>query len=1384
MKKIILILSLVVSLLGVAIVALPAFLRVTGFDQPIKAYLFKKILRDQNLEIKLTDFRIGLGTFEISRLSIVPENQDYQLTVKSVQFIYDLSTLLIHPTDPTQALKSISLIEPQIVILKDTSGSRQQSPEQWNKILNFIQVIAREKGINFFKVEKAAILIRFSEGKDLILANNLNGILKTSDFNLFKLKLAGNLLGNDLQKIDLAGDLNLKRKKFKFINNFREFNFKPLELSRFFPQIGKIQANIDGWLLVENDGGDFNKLRSNGQLEFKSERFQYGSLQLDSLSFRTVLTDNRLILDSLCGRLGESGFTGQMFVRDIFKPEFVGQLRVDQLNLSGLPIGEEFARLKSFGLSSEFEFLFNPQKKRLNITGRNGILKYESSVALHDLNFQFESVLDSFRLAHGQAAIAQNDSVWLNFFSDQVALNANFNLRIRHQGGPHVIFDRLHQKQHELNIRGRVDLNAKRLNGTWQYVIHQQSDSVLDVKGRLSGDRQTLSLAVTRSNKQDFKGLLQVTDLFNSWQISQGWISEFPMEKLTSIEGLHNFFSLSHSSFKLSGSLKDGINSEIVFSKKNHPKDRIELQTRITDLFARKKTIQGLGRLKNLEGSLSFQISPEKLSGQFNFQDQILGQVLIDLQKESYLSSQIKFNDFKIMRAISDSVSGDDFRLLGSVNGQLDLAGSFQNPVLNGNLTGDRFVFNDIGYYQFNLKFAANKSFVKLDSLLIAINNLPVIQGRGFADIQNDSLNADFSAKDVDFEQIWFTFFNSSPKLTGTTSYHLTAAGPFAKPQISLDLQMENGFLDRIPFDHFSASLRNEYLNGQNLLDLEKQKVVFDRLEVTKRDRFTLNGLGELPFDPTQEIDFFVNFKGDLLGIIPYYQPFFERATSDVEMHLAFGGSPDQIRLSSGYLLINQGELWMKNVARHVSNISGVIEKKSNSNQVNFINLSGEAGGEVLTINTVRDVKLTDGRKLQPWYVKNFDLDFGVLKLTTTGHGVRLHIPGLMVENDEGRLYLTGINNQESFYFAGPLKHPLVHGKVVLYDTRLTFPFLSQGQPVKKDNSVVNFLENIDWDVLTVSGEDVLYFREIPAYIDNVNTELYIDESSPGLHFSGILNEGTFNVSGKISSSRGRLEYLDQTFRVDFFQAEFTQNSPYPIISGQAWTTIRDSIGAIPKTIYLKLYAIDKETHQEKQQGSWEDFKFKLVSADPQIGESQELVLADLGFSVGNIADKVTSVGGAVTEKYLFRPLFRPLERAIERNLGIDMVRFNSNIARNLFYSSIGFGKNSFNRSTPLINPFNTQTPYLFLMQSSEITLGKYLTQNLFFTYTGQLVSFYDQSRPSFDINHSFGLEYRFLRNILLEIEYDRELMGYYKIQNQKQYLEDIKIRLRHSFTF
>ncbi len=243
---------------------------------------------------------------------------------------------------------------------------------------------------------------------------------------------------------------------------------------------------------------------------------------------------------------------------------------------------------------------------------------------------------------------------------------------------------------------------------------------------------------------------------------------------------------------------------------------------------------------------------------------------------------------------------------------------------------------------------------------------------------------------------------------------------------------------------------------------------------------------------------------------------------------------------------------------------------------------------------------------------------------------------------------------------------------------------------------------------------------------------------------------------------------------------EFTEWDLYPLISGRAWTTIRDSVGAVPKTIYLRLYAIDEETNSEKAQGSLENFRFKLESADPQIGEDQEQVLSYMGFSVTNIKEKATSVGGAITERYLFRPLLRPIERALEQSLGVDMVRINSNIAKNLFYSSFGYNS----ESNLFFNPFSSNASYLFLMQSSDITIGKYISKDIFLTYTGQLVSVYNQNQPELDFNHSFGLEYRFLRNVLVEFEYDRESMRYYRLSNQKQYMDDFRIRLRHSFTF
>jgi len=97
-----------------------------------------------------------------------------------------------------------------------------------------------------------------------------------------------------------------------------------------------------------------------------------------------------------------------------------------------------------------------------------------------------------------------------------------------------------------------------------------------------------------------------------------------------------------------------------------------------------------------------------------------------------------------------------------------------------------------------------------------------------------------------------------------------------------------------------------------------------------------------------------------------------------------------------------------------------------------------------------------------------------------------------MEKEDFGYLSLEGKAPGESFYFAGPVKHPSAYGKVALYNTRMTYPFLKGRKPRKKPSRAVEFLKNMDWDGMLESAEDVLYHRQIPAFIDNVNTDRFL----------------------------------------------------------------------------------------------------------------------------------------------------------------------------------------------------------------------------------------------------------------------------------------------------
>jgi len=380
-----------------------------------------------------------------------------------------------------------------------------------------------------------------------------------------------------------------------------------------------------------------------------------------------------------------------------------------------------------------------------------------------------------------------------------------------------------------------------------------------------------------------------------------------------------------------------------------------------------------------------------------------------------------------------------------------------------------------------------------------------------------------------------------------------------------------------------------------------------------------------------------------------------------------------------------------------------------------------------------------------------------------------------MVEGDYGFFEARGRTPGERFTIAGPLESPYVRGTVVMYNARVTYPFLESG--TSEDNPVVEYLSNVYWDIRGLSGKGNRYFVDIPAIVDKVSLDLAIDNQVSVLEFKGRLSDNSFRVVGQVESTNGRVEYLDTRFNVEKFGAEFHEFELFPEVYGKAYTTVRDSANAFPEDIYLVLYAIDPNTGKEVSRANWENLRFKLVSQNPELGETQESVLAKLGYSPADLTQKAEKVGLRITENLLIRPLVRPIERTLEQTLRLDYVRLRSNLTGNLYYMTLG--------RTPYLTtqrPFTGQPlsqgidPVLLLLQSSELTVGKYLWRNFYVSYSGQLVI------PFYKDRFGFNLEYRIKRNLLLEVQYDKYLISPYYFQ--PGLLQDFSIRLRHSIKF
>ncbi len=1381
MKRLILILSVVLSILGIFITALPYILKISGLDSSFKQWLIPKVMDGNISELEVEDFSVGLGSLDLSNLKISTRNESMTLLIKNVSFDFQLHELIMHPTNPKVAVDKIVLDEPRLLLnsalMKNNPPGENDSTE-FQKFESFFEQLYGIRSINTIYIQGGRIIWQDSLRRYYAVSQNLRGTLESKQNKHFILNVKGSLFASGDTNFELSSDFKLAQKNIFGQIKLSDFDLSQTPTPLLPPELRIYQGNVNADITFQNHALDPLSTVFSGDINVEDLHLNYKDQIIHKINFTSQVHDNLLTVNDGQGDYFETPFTFAFSSDNVMRPVYQAEIYFTTLNLASvsefLPFQVPASTDMDLHLVLNADFETNKINGRLN----SAQLKIKQMPYLSHTNINFDwqkedkSSFDFTSKTYGFLLAGSGKLV----YGGKIL---HLQLNAQKQNTEHLILDRISDKNQSLSLNLNYAIGQKSLAGAWNYLMEEPGDTLLAMSGSLSGAlNRRIMINSHYCTSPDFQISMALDRPLDDFAVKLIKIQNFPWHIFGTGSIFTKFLSRFDSDLELSGKLQS-LRGMVVLHDKQKKTNDLRLLTTMNHIFSAQKEIKGSLEIKNLVGFYDFVLSDRLISGKAHFPAGIDVQMNMDLVQKGKLNGAIELNDFNLFNSFSDSAFSVDHKFQGFLNGQVEFAGSYQRPKVEARLQMERMILNDVGYYQAYAGFKSDLQNFTLDSLQLSLNNLPLLSAYGNVDWQSKRISGQATGKQVDLEHILRTVSPGSNWLTGTGNYTVEVDGRISKPKLKVRALITDGRLNKLPFDAINFAFSDSVLNSAVFLNAAGHFLKIDDFTIARNGYYDCNMNGAMPLNSKDSLDLHLRFKGDALALLPVWVPFFKRGASNSLVTMDIGGNVERIKINSALAELDRGELWMAAVAPHVKNIHGQIRLKKGTNKVEFINLQSEVDGQVLTLNTVHHVTAANGKKLKPWYFKSLDLDFGILKMETSKRGLSLNIPGLMAKEDFGNLYLSGKEKDDAFYFAGPVKHPLVYGQVELFDARLTYPFINQSKNTGKKSIVLEFLSNLDWDLRVRSGEDVVYYRDIPAFIDNVHTELFVDESSPGLNFKGILNKGSFKVIGKLTSRRGRLDYLDQTFRVDLFSVEFNKWDVYPVVSGRAWTTLRDSVGAPPKTIYLKLYAQDKETRAEKQQGRWEDFRFKLESANPQIGESQEQVLAYMGFSLNNIKEKATSVGGAVTERYLIHPLLRPIEKALEKGLGVDLVRINSNIAKNLFYSSMGVG-----RANTFFNPFITSNNYLFLIQSSELTIGKYLTQNVYLTYTGQLVSYYNRNQPEFNVNHSFGLEYRFLRNVLLELEFDRELMGYYRTNQQKRYLDDFKIRLRHSFTF
>jgi hypothetical protein len=559
--------------------------------------------------------------------------------------------------------------------------------------------------------------------------------------------------------------------------------------------------------------------------------------------------------------------------------------------------------------------------------------------------------------------------------------------------------------------------------------------------------------------------------------------------------------------------------------------------------------------------------------------------------------------------------------------------------------------------------------------------------------------------------------------LDGVFDAHALIQGRLSSPTTHVSLSVSHGnILNDISFDTLTASV------DWNFDDAGERELRVTNARIEKFGRYYLQG--ELEANPRAggRLSGEITGDGEFLCILDGLASDFHAEKGEGTLRARIGGTWDKPRFQGAELSLVEAAFTFPDIApdRIFADVnlrlspSGVLEE----GQMKF-----RSGSRYLILRTVRDSLDERYAGLHPIHVESPALDLGIIELVSDEGGMPLRFPGFMASDWTGN-FIFGPQGGRSVTISQEDSHLVLSGDVALRDAMFTYPFLEgTGRTTKFTRWLLQELKEARWDLQIIPEEGNHYYaeytglrnselfanwkdspvwRNLADLLDRLEVDAELSSSVQGVRLEGTIADHTFHGVGQVLSSRGRVNYLDQTFNIDEVTADFDASDPRPVMQGRAETMAQDSLGRqVP--VYLTLYVIDRETGIRAKQGRLDELSVVLES---DVSSAPEEIMALLGYSLNNVGDEALRMGGAIVERAFHSRLLRPVERRVERWTGLDMFSLEPTMQSRYTRKRTANGA-----------PADTLTQSFGVryFTGSQLTAGKYLMRDLFFSYTGEL---------------------------------------------------------------